>query len=39
MARSDADANNLIIVGAGGYGMMAVLVATGKGISVLPTRK
>ena len=35
MALSDADANSLIIVGAGGCGMMAALVAAGKGISVL----
>ena len=35
MALSDADANSLIIVGAGGCGMMAALVAAGEGISVL----
>ena len=35
MALSDADANSWIIVGAGGCGMMAALVAAGKGISVL----
>ena len=39
MALSDADANSLIIVGAGGCGMMAALVAAGKGISVLLLEK
>ena len=39
MALSDDDANNLIIVGAGGCGMMAALVAAGKGISVLLLEK
>ena len=39
MALSDADANSLIIVGAGGCGMMAALVAAGKGVSVLLLEK
>jgi len=39
MAGSNADANSLIIVGAGGWGMMAALVAAGKGISVLLLEK
>jgi len=39
MALSDADANSLIIVGAGGCGMMAALVAAGEGISVLLLEK
>ena len=39
MALSDADANSLIIVGAGGCGMMTALVAAGKGISVLLLEK
>ena len=39
MALSDADANSLIIVGAGGCGMMAALAAAGKGISVLLLEK
>ena len=39
MALSDADANSLIIVGAGGCGMMAALVAAWKGISVLLLEK
>ena len=39
MAQSDADANSLIIVGAGGCGMMAALVAAGKGVSVLLLEK
>ena len=39
MALSDADANSLMIVGAGGCGMMAALVAAGKGISVLLLEK
>ena len=39
MVLSDADANSLIIVGAGGFGMMAALVAAGKGISVLLLEK
>ena len=39
MALSDADANSLIIVGAGRCGMMAALVAAGKGISVLLLEK
>ena len=34
-----SDANSLIIVGAGGCGMMAALVAAGKGISVLLLEK
>ncbi|MFP6636178.1 MAG: FAD-dependent oxidoreductase [Dehalococcoidia bacterium] len=39
MALSDADADSLIIVGAAGCGMMAALVAAGKGISVLLLEK
>ncbi len=39
MAYSDADANSLIIVGAGGCGMMAALVAAAKGASVLLLEK
>ena len=39
MAQSDADDNSLIIVGAGGCGMMAALVAAGKGVSVLLLEK
>ena len=39
MVLSDAYANSLIIVGAGGFGMMVVLVAAGKGISVLLLEK
>ena len=39
MAYSDADANSLIIVGAGGCGMMAALVAAAKGVSVLLLEK
>jgi fumarate reductase flavoprotein subunit len=39
MARSDADASSLIIVGAGGCGMMAALVAASKGVSVLLLEK
>ena len=39
MALSADDASSLIIVGAGGCGMMAALVAAGKGISVLLLEK
>ena len=39
MAHSDADAISLIVVGAGGCGMMAALVAAGKGVSVLLLEK
>ena len=39
MASSGADADRLIIVGAGGCGMMAALVAAGKGVSVLLLEK
>ena len=39
MALSDADTNSLIIVGAGGCGMMAALVAASKGVSVLLLEK
>ena len=39
MVLSDADANSLIIVGAGGFGMMDALVAAGKGIPVLLLEK
>ena len=39
MALSNADANSLMIVGAGGFGMMAALVAAGKEISVLLLEK
>ena len=39
MARSDGDVKSLIIVGAGGCGMLAALVAAGKGVSVLLLEK
>ena len=39
MAHSDADANSLIIVGAGGCGMMAALVAASKGLDVILLEK
>ena len=39
MARSDADTDRMVIVGAGGCGMMAALVAAGKGVSVLLLEK